>query len=142
MAYTTIFAANGAAKVGGANQYLQAVQAGWVYTAAKRPTKLSFTQASKNRSVSETTVFKTTAKKASTGQLRLALYESAALAANQSAADGVLVLVDDNGNNAVDVPKFANLDENFATNNNGSLLSIQTRATPVQYGRNTIGNQP
>lgn len=70
----------------------------------------------------------------SLGQLRLSLYESSALANNESAADGVLILFDTNGNNGVDAndaPDITNLDENFSTNNDGVLLSIESRAAPV-----------
>lgn len=70
----------------------------------------------------------------SLGQLRLSLYESSALANNESAADGVLILFDTNGNNGIDAsdaPDIPNLDENFSINNNGVLLSIETRAAPV-----------
>lgn len=70
----------------------------------------------------------------SLGQLRLSLYESNALTNSESAADGVLVLFDTNGNNDVDAndaPDIPNLDENFSTNNNGVLLSIESRAAPI-----------
>lgn len=70
----------------------------------------------------------------SLGQLRLSLYESNALANNETAADGVLFFFDTDGNNDVDVndaPDITNLDENFSINNNGVLLSIETRAAPV-----------
>lgn len=70
----------------------------------------------------------------SLGQLRLSLYESSALANNESAADGVLILFDTNGNNDIDAndaPDIPNLDENFSTNNNGVLLSIESRAAPI-----------
>lgn len=70
----------------------------------------------------------------SLGQLRLSLYESSALANNETAADGILILFDTNGNNDVDAndaPDIPNLDENFSTNNNGVLLSIESRAAPV-----------
>jgi uncharacterized repeat protein (TIGR03803 family) len=133
-AYATVFAANGAASAGNANQYLQAGQACWIYTAGAGATTLSFTQGSKNTSVAETSVFKVASTKASTGQLRLSLYESAALAANQSAADGLLVFFEDDGNNAIDsndASKFSNLDETFATSNGGTLLGIESRATPI-----------
>lgn len=70
----------------------------------------------------------------SLGQLRLSLYESSALANNETAADGILILFDTNGNNDVDAndaPDIPNLDENFSTNNNGVLLSIESRAAPI-----------
>lgn len=70
----------------------------------------------------------------SLGQLRLSLYESNALANNESATDGVLIFFDTDGNNDVeasDAPDIPNLDENFSINNNGVLLSIETRAAPI-----------
>ncbi|GAB4156068.1 MAG: hypothetical protein Tsb0033_06200 [Winogradskyella sp.] len=70
----------------------------------------------------------------SQGQLRLSLYESSALANNESPADGFLIFFDTEGNNDVDINDaldIPNLDENFSINNNGVLLSIETRATPV-----------
>ncbi|WP_138433894.1 T9SS type A sorting domain-containing protein [Winogradskyella algicola] len=70
----------------------------------------------------------------SLGQLRLSLYESNALANNETAADGVLIFFDTDGSNDVDIndaPDITNLDENFSINNNGVLLSIETRAAPV-----------
>lgn len=70
----------------------------------------------------------------SQGQLRLSLYESSALVNNQSPADGFLIFFDTEGNNDVDINDaldIPNLDENFSTNNDGVLLSIETRATPV-----------
>lgn len=70
----------------------------------------------------------------SQGQLRLSLYEDTALANNESPADGLLIFFDTEGNNEVDINDaldITNLDENFSTNNNGVLLSIETRATPV-----------
>lgn len=70
----------------------------------------------------------------SQGQLRLSLYEDSALSNNQSPADGFLIFFDSEGNNDVDINDaldIPNLDENFSTNNNGVLLSIESRAIPV-----------
>ncbi|WP_396602434.1 MopE-related protein [Algibacter sp. R77976] len=150
-AYTTIIASSGMSVPADsdANQYLQAGQAGWVYTQGAGDSSLSFTQASKANSEMETEVFKTSSKNdESVGQLSLSLYESSALANNESAADGLLILFDTEGNNAVDgldAPKITNLDENFATNNNGTLLSIENRAAPqdaeeIQLEINTYRN--
>ena len=88
-----------------------------------------------NTSVSEVVIFEDEIDMISHGQLRLSLYESSALANNESAADGLLILFDTEGNNAVDANDalhLTNLDENFATNNNGILLSIETRETPIE----------
>ena len=149
-AYTAIVASSGTASAGDsdANQYLQAGQAGWVYTAGAGQSSVSFTQASKNTTGSETSVFRDASDLASQGQLRLSLYESSALANNETAADGVLILFDTEGNNAVDAndaPNITNLDENFATSNNGVLLSIENRAAPedaeeIQLEINTYRN--
>ncbi|WP_426432338.1 hypothetical protein ACPX19_06985 [Winogradskyella sp. HB-48] len=70
----------------------------------------------------------------SQGQLRLSLYERSALVNNESQADGFLIFFDAEGNNDVDINDaldIPNLDENFSTNNNWVLLSIESRATPV-----------
>jgi hypothetical protein len=149
-AYTAIIASLGITLAGDsdANQYLQARQVGWVYTAGAGQSSVSFTQASKNTTGSETSVFRNSSDLTSQGQLRLSLYESSALANNESAADGVLILFDTEGSNAVDAndaPNITNLDENFATNNNGILLSIENRAAPedaeeIQLEINTYRN--
>ncbi|WP_430467386.1 T9SS type A sorting domain-containing protein [Winogradskyella ouciana] len=84
----------------------------------------------------------------SQGQLRLSLYESSALANNESATDALLILFDTEGNNAIDANDalhIPNLDENFATNNNGILLSVENRNTPqdgeeIQLEVNTYRN--
>ncbi|MBO3117810.1 T9SS type A sorting domain-containing protein [Winogradskyella sp. DF17] len=148
-AYTAILAADGTASVGDsdANQYLQAGQAGWVYTEAAGESSVSFTQSSKYIGM-ETDVFRNSSNVSSLGKLRLSLYESNALANNETAADGVLIMFDANGNNAVDANdalNITNLDENFAIDNNGDLLSIENRAQPqdqdeIQLEVNTYRN--
>ncbi|WP_178988903.1 T9SS type A sorting domain-containing protein [Winogradskyella schleiferi] len=135
-AYTAIIASSGTASSGDsdANQYLQAGQAGWVYTAGAGVSSVSFTQASKNSSGLETSTFRESSDLTSQGQLRLSLYESSALANNETATDGLLILFDTEGSNTVDAndaQNITNLDENFATNNNDVLLSIESRATPM-----------
>ena len=135
-AYTAIIASSGTASSADsdANQYLQAGQAGWVYTAGAGVSSVSFTQASKNTSGLETSTFSDSSDLTSQGKLRLSLYESSALANNETATDGLLILFDTNGNNVVDANdarNITNLDENFATNNNDVLLSIESRATPM-----------
>ncbi|WP_411894392.1 M36 family metallopeptidase [Winogradskyella sp. A2] len=135
-AYTAIIAETGVASSADtdANQYLQAGQAGWVYTAGAGPSSLTFDQNSKSNGVPETVVFRGSSDVTSVGQMRLSLYENSALANNGNAADGVLILFDTEGNNGVDMYdalNITNLDENMATNNNGVLLSIENRAAPV-----------
>jgi hypothetical protein len=57
------------------------------------------------------------------------------LANNGRSTDGVLILFDEVGNNGVDgfdALNIDNLDENFATNNDGELISIESRAIPQE----------
>ncbi len=139
----------GDATAGEQNEYLQAGQACFVQTDSESAASLTFTQASKYTSGPETNVFRSSGKNsASTSELNLKLYESSAYTGNETPADGLRILFDDAGNNDVDVydaAKFTNLDENFATNNNGTLLSVETRATPsasdeIQLQINTYRN--
>ena len=134
-AYVTITAATGATNVtSDANQYLQAGQAAFVQTASAAAASLTFTQASKYTAGDETAVFKTSGKSSKASKLSLNLYESNALAENNTASDGILLFFDENYSNSVDAfdaAKFTNLDENFAISNGGSLLSIEQRATPT-----------
>jgi hypothetical protein len=96
----------------------------------------------------ETVNFRNGNAATSLGQLRFSLYESSALANNQSSIDGVLILFDTDGNNGIDANdalNITNLDENFAINNNGVLLSIESRAAPedqeeIQLEINTYRN--
>lgn len=137
-AYATVILPVGISTAGDANQNLQAGQACFVQTGSASAASVTFTQASKVTSEAETNVFKTASGKkttASTGQLNLKLYESNAYASNAAEADGLWVLFDDAGNNdvdAYDAIDFTNLDENFATNNSGTLLSVENRATPTE----------
>ncbi|WP_426429819.1 T9SS type A sorting domain-containing protein [Winogradskyella sp. HB-48] len=136
-AYTAIMAATGTASTASsdANQYLQAGQAGWVYTAGVGQSSVIFDQTSKNNSGFETSTFTDNDGSTSLSQLRLSLYESSAFANNDTATDGVLILFGANGNNGIDANdalSISNLDENFATSNNGELLSIENRAMPQE----------
>ena len=132
-AYATVIVPAGSATAGDQNQYLQAGQACFVRTNTASAASVTFSQEHKNTNDTETNVFKSSGKNSATGQLNLKLYESTAYAENLPPADGVWVFFDDEGNNDVDdfdAIDFANLDENFATNNNGTFLSVENRATP------------
>jgi hypothetical protein len=134
-AYATVIVPSGTATAGEQNQYLQAGQACFVQTTASSPAFLAFTQENKFTSAPETKVFKSSgnSKVVNTGQLNLKLYERNALASNGTEADGLWIFFDDNGNNdvdAFDAVDFTNLDENFATKNGNTLLSVENRATP------------
>ncbi len=136
-AYVAVVASAGIPSTGDsdANQYLQAGQAGWVYTAGAGPSSVTFTQDSKFTAGPETSIFRNGSGLASVGQLRLSLYENSALANGERATDGILILFDTVGNNGVDAfdaLNITNLDENFATSNDGELLSIENRAIPQE----------
>ena len=138
-AYATVFlpAPVPIVSAGNANEFLQAGQACFVQTSDTNPASVTFTQSSKSTTEAETNVFKSSGsskKLTSTGQMNLKLYESSAYDNNQAEADGLWVLFDDNGNNGIDAydaEDFTNLDENFSINNNGTLLSFESRATPI-----------
>ena len=134
-AYATVIVPSGTATAGDQNQYLQAGQACFIQTNSTSAASLNFTQTSKNTSDPETNVFRSSGKEAaSTGQLNLKLYERNAYTSNGAEADGLWVFFDDDGNNEVDTfdaIDFTNLDENFATKNGNTLLSVENRATPT-----------
>lgn len=134
--YTTVAVATGVATGGsGADEFLQPGQGAFIQTAAAGAASIQCTQASKDVTESATAVFKTSGKATSgTSILSLNLYESAALAENKSAADGLLIMFDASYSNDTDIQdavKFTNLDESFSTSNDGKLLSIERRTIPT-----------
>ncbi|GAB5564966.1 MAG: hypothetical protein Wins2KO_20290 [Winogradskyella sp.] len=133
-AYTTIMTSSGVATAGSdADQYLQSGQAGWVYTSGAGQASVMFDQSSKDNSGMETSTFSDNSTN-NQGLLTLSLFENTTLANGGSPVDGILIMSSSNGNNAIDgndAMDITNLDENFAVNNNGSLLSIESRAIPV-----------
>ncbi|NRB58674.1 MAG: T9SS type A sorting domain-containing protein, partial [Winogradskyella sp.] len=133
-AYTTIMTSSGVATAGSdADQFLQSGQAGWVYTSGAGQASVMFDQSSKDNSGIETSTFSDNSTN-NQGLLTLSLFENATLANGGSPVDGILIMSSSNGNNAIDANDamdITNLDENFAANNNGSLLSIESRAIPV-----------
>lgn len=135
-AYTTVTVSTGTATGGSdANEFLQPGQGAFIQTAAAGVPSITFTQASKDVSESQTAVFKTSGKTESNPSvLSLNLYESGALAENKTAADGILIMFGSEYSNDVDLfdaSKFTNLDENFSTSNEGELLSIERRGIPT-----------
>lgn len=113
-----------------ATKYLQPWQGCFVKTDVAGLPSLSFQEAYKQVSTANVNVFR---KADVVSSLRLELYEASAFAASANLSDALLVQFASGQNNEVDAydaNKFTNLDENFATNNNGSLLSIERRALP------------
>lgn len=113
-----------------ATKYLQPWQGCFVKTDLAGSPSFSFQEAYKQVSTANVNVFR---KADVASSLKLELYEASAFAASANLSDALLVQFASGQNNEVDAydaNKFTNLDENFATNNNGSLLSIERRALP------------
>lgn len=113
------------------NQYLQPGQACFVQNNATGNGVVTFKENQKAITPVNGSISRVAASKNS--YIKLNLYESNALANQATAADGLIVKFGSNFTNdidATDANKFTNLDENFATNNNGKLLSIESRAMP------------
>jgi hypothetical protein len=113
-----------------ANQYLQPGQAVFVQTLAEdiMETAVIFEETQKDVLQPLTQTFNVIS------DIKVLLYTADNYAAGNSASDGLRVKFSDYGNNQVnhlDAGKFFNQDENLATLNNGSLLSIESRALPV-----------
>lgn len=113
-----------------ATKYLQPWQSCFVKTDFAGSASLSFQEAHKQTSTSNVNVFR---KADVASSLKLELYEANAFANSANLSDALLLQFASGQNNEVDgydADKFTNLDENFATNNNGSLLSIERRDLP------------
>jgi hypothetical protein len=129
--YVTVDVTTPANNTGDANKYLQPWQACFVKTTAAAGATLSFTEANKSDAVAQTSVFRIAN---TSSRLRLSLYDTATLAQNGYAVDGLLIAFDANESNDVnenDAVKLTNLDENMATSNSSKLLSIEKRAIPA-----------
>ncbi len=129
-AYVTVELPDGTSPGGSeANQYLQPGQAAFVITLENGPASLTFQESHKLVSQPLTQVFDVVSK------IDLRLYTATAFAQGEMAADAVRIKFSETGSNAVtpsDATKFFNLDENLATNNGGSILSIESRALPQE----------
>jgi hypothetical protein len=134
-AYVTRDLTNSANSIASAvDNYLQPGQACFVQTDATAATSLSFTEANKFTTTTNQGVFRPANNKKASASIRLTLFDSYALAAQGSAADGLVVVFGDDNTNVVDAHdagKLVNLDENLATKTEGKLLSIESRALPT-----------
>ncbi|WP_269686659.1 T9SS type A sorting domain-containing protein [Flavobacterium lacustre] len=113
-----------------ATKYLQPWQGCFVKTDVAGSPSLSFQEAYKQVSTANVNVFR---KADVTSSLRLELYEANAFLTSGKSADALLIQFGSENSNEVnsnDANKFTNLDENFATKNNTTLLSIERRALP------------
>ncbi|GGE01960.1 hypothetical protein GCM10011312_26670 [Planktosalinus lacus] len=112
-----------------ANQFLQPGQAAFVFTVADGhpQTSVIFEETYKNVEQPLTATFSLIS------DIKLLLYSAENFAGGHSATDGLRIKFKADGNNEVDTfdaPKFSNLDESLAANNNEALLSIESRALP------------
>lgn len=134
-AYVTRDVTSGTSSGGSlADNYLQPGQACFVQTNATGATSLSFTEANKYTATTNQSVFRLANNKKASASIRLTLFDSNALAAQGSAADGLVVVFGADNTNVVDAHdagKLVNLDENLATKTEGKLLSIESRALPT-----------
>lgn len=133
-AYVTGTLASGANNVSGSlvNQYLQPGQACFVMTNTTATTSMRFEEAYKYTTSTNEGVF----RQASSAQekIQLTLYNSASMALQGAALDGLLVFFNANENNTLDgndAGKFTNLDETMATLNGTKSLSIESRNLPI-----------
>ena len=113
-----------------ATKYLQPWQGCFVKTDVAGSPSLSFQEAYKQVSTANVNVFR---KADVTSSLRLELYEANTFLTSGKSADALLIQFDSENSNEInsnDANKFTNLDENFATKNNTTLLSIERRALP------------
>lgn len=133
-AYVTGILADGSNTIYGSlvNNYLQPGQACFVKTSSAAVASLTFHESYKYTTATNESVFRMAASNPS--NIRLTLYDSNALRANEAALDGLLVFFGANYTNAVDgsdAGKFTNLDETFSTTNDGKSLSVESRTTAV-----------
>ena len=133
-AYVTGTLASGANNISGSqiNQYLQPGQACFVKTNTTATTSMHFEEAYKYTTTTNEGVFRL----ASSAQekIQLTLYNSASMALQGAALDGLLVFFDANETNTLDgndAGKFSNLDETMATLNGTKSLSIESRNLPI-----------
>ena len=133
-AYVTGILASGTNNLSGSqvNQYLQPGQACFVMTNSTATTSMHFEETYKYTASSNEGVF----RQASSAQekIQLTLYDSATMALQGAALDGLLVFFDANETNNLDgndAGKFNNLDETMATLNGTKSLSIESRHLPL-----------
>ena len=112
------------------DNYLQPGQACFVQTVASGSAALSFTEASKYTTATNSLVFRPASFKNASSMIRLTLFSKDL----PTASDGAVLIFDAFGDNTVDsndASKMTNLDENLAIKNSDKLLSIEHRASAV-----------
>ena len=126
-AYVAVNVNENTSNNGNANRYLQPGQAAFVQTAANGATTMSFEEVHKAVSQPQTQVFNVVST------IRMKLYDAFSFANGGTSSDGLLLKFSEEGSNQVtfeDAMKFYNQDENLASVNGETLLSIESRALP------------
>lgn len=121
-----------------ANRFLQPGQSAFVNTDTPlvgSPTPaMTFTEVNKVTDEVNTDIF-FTSNTTSDKFISIALYDLEAFTNNETPRDGSLIRFNDNYNSSfdnLDASKAGNLDENLGTLSEGNLLSIDSRALPVE----------
>ncbi|WP_339661991.1 T9SS type A sorting domain-containing protein [Croceibacter atlanticus] len=122
----------------GADRFLQPGQSAFVNTDTPlvgSPTPaMTFTEVNKVTDEVNTDIF-FTSNTTSDKFISIALYDLEAFTNNETPRDGSLIRFNDNYNSSfdnLDASKAGNLDENLGTLSEGNLLSIDSRALPVE----------
>jgi sugar lactone lactonase YvrE len=127
-AYVSVGVQTGVNSIAGsfATKYLQPGQAAFIRKdATTNAASLTFSEADKYLTTNES-VFRQETSNLSV--LKVSMHS------NGTSLDGLAIVFDPNSNNGIDANdagKLANLDEDLATSNNGSLSSIESRQFPV-----------
>lgn len=136
-AFVTVNVTNGDATIqGGASgatsmqEFIQPYQAFFVEATVNNPS-LTFEETDKAVIEDQVDVFSTTP----TSYINMLMFDQLSYDENNTADDGLMINFSSNGNNnkdSNDAPKFFNIDENIARNENNTLISYENRAMPQE----------
>ena len=130
--YTTVNVVNNTSSAGGnANRYLQIGQAVFLEASGLNPS-LTFIESAKFNTTNES-ILRTSDLTISNSLLKIKLHEANNYAIGANAADGLIIEFGNEYSNfvdAFDAKKLGNLDEEFSSKVNDTLLSYQSRNYP------------
>ena len=111
-------------------KFLQPYQAAFVTSTTVASSSLTFEESYKNVSANQVDVFSTLP---SPHYINMMLFDQLSFNNNDTSDDGLVIYFSPNFTNIVDdndAPKFFNIDENIARNENNDLISYENRAMP------------